>query len=875
MAIPEQLLFDLHQHSTIDQLKETNAQFNHWLCNAFQEYPTTELVKDRSEFVDTLLKKLWQIFELDNEPTLCLAAVGGYGRAELHPRSDIDLLILTSAEPSLGAEEKIGKLIATLWDFKFDVGQSVRTVKETIYQGKKDVTVATNLMEMRHICGPKNEYTQLKDAISKDDFWSSRGFFIAKKKEQNTRHEQFHGTAYSLEPNLKATPGGLRDLQTIGWVAKKHFNVNTFAQLIEHGYLTQEEYQELLECQDNLWNIRFALHVAAGRAENRLLFDYQPEVAKVLGFGDDGKISVERMMKRLFRIMMRAAELNKMLLQHFEMEILKSKKNKTQKIIDENFMIYGDLIQVTNDSAFLKRGNILWMFLHIADNPSIKGIHSDTLRLMRQVRRRLIGDLQDYAECRFLFLKLFRHPNGMGTAFTLMHQHGILSAYFSLWKNIVGQMQFDLFHAYTVDEHTHRLVKYLYRYFLPEFKSEFPICHEIARKLNKPELLFLAGIFHDIAKGRGGDHSDLGAIDAMEFCRSHKMREADSELIAWLVQNHLLMSTTAQRKDIQDPEVIQGFADQVKDQRHLDYLYLLTVADIRATNDNLWNDWKNSLFKQLYQYTTTAFMHGEKRTMDIRLKAKENRQDAKALILERGFDESDIDAVWTNLKADYFAKNPANKISWETREIIKHTDKETPLVRVSKMPIQGGTLVFVYTKDQPDLFAAVVSALRSKRVSIFDAQIMRTKDGYALDSFVILEPNGKAVTSQSRINSIKSIIQRALKNRNTVKNIKHRLSRKLKQFDVPPKIKFLRTSAKNRTLVEIVSLDMPGLLAEIGEVFLACNLQLHSAKITTIGERAEDIFMLSDENDKALTKEKKQHLKETVLTHLSKLSEIT
>ena len=854
---------------SLDSYKKHFADFQDWLGKSFSQHPVNVLVKARARFIDDVLVQLWHQFGLHKSKDLSLIAVGGYGRGELHPCSDIDLLILSEGKLSASQQDAIGQFITLLWDLRLEVGHSVRTVKESVKLGKDDITIATNLLEMRLLTGNKALFEQLQHEVSKDSFWTSQAFFQAKRHEQQQRHAQYHGTAYNLEPNLKANPGGLRDIQTIGWVAKRHFQTRTMRELVAYQYLTEDEYQELMECEAYLWQMRFALHMEAGRNENRILFDYQPAVAERLGFGADGKASVERMMKRFFRTVQRVSELNEMLLQHFDGSILNHKEKVKTLILDDYFELQGHLIVARDNAVFARRDNLLRLFWHIANNSNITGVHSSTMRLIRQVRRRLMGDLQDYEACRQLFLAIIRHPRGMDKAITLMHRYGVLAAYLPQWRNIVGQMQFDLFHAYTVDEHTHRLLKNLYKYTLSEHESEFPLCSDIVKKMEKPELLYLAGIFHDIAKGRGGDHSELGAMDVREFAKLHKLSDFDSKLIAWLVEHHLLMSVTAQRRDIHDPAVVAEFAEKVRDETRLNYLYCLTLADIRATNDNLWNDWKGSLLRELFLATQKAFRRGLEKPMDLRDLIRENQNEAMPLLLKQTFSESEILHLWSRIKADYFARYSARQIAWHCEHILRHKSPDEPLVLISKAPIRGGTQVFIYTKDQPKLFARLVAALDSKKVNIFDAQIMTNKDGYAMDTFVILEQNGEAVNSPSRQQSIKRALELFIAGKPDLSRQKTRLSRQMRQFNVPPKVVFLPGNTSKRTMIELAALDTPGLLANIGEVFQRCDVNIHAAKITTIGERAEDFFMISNSDDQALTNEQQSALKRALIEQLS------
>lgn len=853
-------------HLTSQEICHQNTLFSDWLLSQFHQQDTEYLVKARAEFVDLVLSKLWCQHQLD-EYQVSLLAVGGYGRAELHPHSDVDILLLTQTdvEPALG--DKIGEFITQLWDVRLDIGHSVRDIKECLKQAVNDVTIATNLMEMRLLCGSKALYEQLQPLLQQDIFWSSEKFFVAKREEQKKRHQQYLGAAYTLEPNLKANPGGLRDIQTIAWVAKRHFLADSMEELVAHNYLTQNEFYELLECQDYLWRMRFALHYVAKRSENRLLFDYQADVAKMMGFGDHGKFAVERMMKRFFRLIARVGELNKMLLRHFEHNILKTEKIAQVIEINDDFIVEDGLIKITRKRLFSRPVKILEMFLNIAKTPEVKDLHPETLRLLRNARRRLISRLNDYVECRDIFVELIKHPRGLGLPFTLMHRHSILGAYLPQWRHIVGQMQFDLFHAYSVDEHSYRLIKNLYRFSLPEHDQEFPLCSKIVQRTRKPELLYFSGIFHDIAKGRGGDHAKLGAIDALEFAKEHKLNDHDGRMIAWLVEYHLLMSVTAQRKDISDETVIKAFAEVVRDEARLDLLYCLTVADMRATNESLWNSWKANLLEELYNSTKRAFRQGLEKPVDLRAKIRENQANALEKLVSESRPEEVIKACWKHFKTDYFLRYSPDQIRWHTEQILTKEDS-SPLVLISPKPYRGGTEIFIYTKDKPHIFARTVAMLGNKKLSIHDAKIITSKNGYTLNTFVILDQRNKPINDVYRGQEIVDSLTRLLKQESGKDIQVQPVSNKNKQFSVKTVVNYSKTNSKSRTMLEIISMDRPGLLASIGQVFQDLKINIHSAKITTFGERAEDVFTVSNEENTTLTEQEQETLRQRLCDDL-------
>lgn len=842
------------------------TELNQQLLEQFSNKDSiTELVSQRCRFVDEVLINQWKDEGLTELP-ISLIAVGGYGRGELHPQSDIDLLFLIAPDLSKADEERLGAFIAFLWDAGLEVGHSVRTVDETIEQGKNDVTVATNLLESRQLIGEQSLFDELYDRIRQADFWPASAFYIAKRDEQVARHEK--ANAFDLEPNVKSCPGGLRDIHTIAWVAMRYFDAACAEELVAHGFLEPDELQELLECQAFLWQLRFALHLISGRDENRLLFDMQRQVAELLGYSDGTVLAVEKMMKRYYRTVRRVMELNQMLLQLFKRATLGHTKALEIKPINDSYQRRGMYIESLNPELFEQPTEILNLFLQIAKNSNIKGIYAPTLRSLRRQRRALRTPLMELAPCRQLFLEILRHPRGIA-ALSLMHQHGILSAYLPAWRQIEGQMQFDLFHAYTVDEHTHRLVQNIDRFSQPEQKEEFPLGSVLINQLPKKGLLVLAAIFHDIGKGRGGDHSQLGAVDALEFCEKHGMNKHDGRLVSWLVKNHLVMSVTAQRRDISDPDVVAEFAEKVRDAVHLSYLYCLTVADICATNEKTWNNWKGSLLRDLYFSTQRVLARGKEKPVDIRARVREHQAKAKKDLLRRGVKEKELDKLWQRFKADYFLRHQPNQLAWHAEAILKHKSKEV-LTLISKHTTRGGTELFVYSPDKPKLFATVMAVLDNKNINVHDATIMSSKDNYAIDSFVILEQDGCPVAQPSRIQGIKKAINKALLG-DTAKLPKFRkLSRRMKPFNVRTQITFIPSPKPGTSMMELIALDTPGLLAKVGDILYRCRVKLLAAKITTIGERAEDFFILQTAEGQQLDEQTQQQLTEALVEALQK-----
>jgi len=853
------------QDLTIPFLKNHLQTFSDWQLEQFQaKQHINDIVAMRALYVDELLGRLWDLVGLDESYDLSLLAVGGYGRGELHPKSDIDLLILSDHGFSQASEEKISQLITLLWDLKLDVGNSVRTIKDCVEQGKADITIATSMIESRLLKGNQNTFDKLQEVIAEDDFWPSDKFFTIKKEEQFGRHKNCRGDGYTLEPDIKNGCGGLRDIQTIAWVSKRHFDAQSLLELTSYGYITQAEYHEISDCQSQLWTIRFALHTVTNRPDNRLLFDFQSDVAKLLGYTGQRNEAVEQMMKVFYQTIRRVKELNEMLLQYFDEAILGNVATEFHDI-DEHFRIRGNKIELTTSGFFQENPEaMIQLFVHIANDQRIKGIYSATLRELREARRCLTHWLQNIPECRSVFMEIIKHPRGMGLPFTLMYEHGVLAAYIPQWSRIVGQMQFDLFHAYTVDAHTHKLAKLINNY--PNSKAEHPLAHEIFKSLEKPELLFLATIFHDIAKGQQGDHSTLGAVDALAFCGLHGLTRHESKVVAWLVEHHLTMSVTAQRRDISDPNVIIEFAKTVRDEKHLNLLYCLTVADICATNEDTWNSWKASLLRDLYYKTLTMLRRGLENPPDVRDRIRDRQFKALAILAEQGISEAQVRPLWKRFRLNYFFRYTSAQICWHTKHLLAHQDHDRPMVLISTENARGSE-IFVYSRDIRTLFSSVVTEIDNKKLSVQDAKILSSRDNYSLSTFTVLEEDGEHI-DVDKIQRVKEAIIDTLLKPNIVNSNIIRLERVKRPFKFEPQITFLPTRRK-RTQIEVVAFDAPGILANIGTVFVEHGLMLDTAKITTIGERAEDLFIVSTVEGDSLSKEQEDALKVSLMYELS------
>ncbi len=816
------------------------------------------LVYERALFVDCVLHYAWYQFAWPD--SISLEAVGGYGRGELHPGSDIDLLILHRPEIFESCKDNIEKFLTLLWDIGLEIGSSVRTVNQTIEIARTDITVATNIMESRTLVGDPSLRYELLQASTPDKIWPIEEFFRAKYQEQLDRHKKFNDTEYNLEPNIKNAPGGLRDIQTINWVTKRYFGVRTIKQLEGKGFFTDEEFSLLNSGEEYLWRVRYALHMIAKRPEERLLFDYQREIAKSFGYSDGKEgLAVEQFMHKYYRTVLALRELNDVVLQFLSEAILQKGKTKSVVSINERFQLRDNYIEATHTYVFEENPSaLLEMFVLMAQNPQIEGVRASTIRWIRESRHLIDDNFRSNPKNTQLFIKLLQQPAGLVEQLKRMSRYGILGLYLPEFGLVTGQMQHDLFHIYTVDAHTLKVVQNMCNFLLPTAKEDFPVAATIMNRLPKLELLYIAGLYHDIGKGRGGDHSTLGAVDAEEFCVRHGISPRETRLICWLVEKHLLMSQVSQKQDISDPEVIHNFALTVGDQLHLDYLYCLTVADINGTNKELWNTWRASLMRNLYLDTRRALRRGLENNVDKQDLIDETQQAAIRKLARKGLSKEQVLALWGDMGDDYFLRENFVDIAWHTEAIAARKD-DKPLVLIKKTSskeLAGATQIFIYSKNQKNVFVAAATALSNSNLSIQDAKIYSSKSGYTIDTFFVLNENGQPLGNNATL--LKKIQQALIDELSLVDDnyrdvIGRRTPRRLKYFASPTRTTLNTDTIRNCSVLEVISPDRPGLLACIGRIFMDFDIQLLNARIATLGERVEDMFFIATSEGKPLS----------------------
>ena len=833
--------------TALAELRQTLAQSQSELAAAYLAQPDAKsYLRARSDLVDRILTALWSHSGMPSSSALI--AVGGYGRNELYPYSDIDVLIALDEAPSPELERQLETLIGQFWDLGLAIGHSVRTIDECISAANSDVTVQTALLESRLICGNKTLESRLQKAIA--DAMSSEQFIAAKLAEQEERHLRHAFTAFSLEPNVKESPGGLRDLHSIAWIARAGgftSNEHVWASLQKNDLMQGDERVAIERAANFLADVRIKLHLLTGRAEDRLLFDLQGQMAQQFGFADDAaKRASEQFMQRYYRIAKRVTQINTLVLKSISEKLAPASKQRI-KPLNERFQKVGHKLDIVDPHIYQTHPSaILETFLLMEKQGGVQEMTARTLRGLYAARRLINREFRQQKENKRLFIQILRQKNGVLHALRLMNQFSILGRYIPAFGKIVGQMQHDLFHVFTVDQHILQVVRNIRRFQREDFAHENPFCHRLIAEFERPWLLVLAALFHDIAKGRGGDHSELGTVDAEAFCTSHGLSKKDTALVVWLVRAHLTMSTVAQKEDISDPTTVAAFCKKVQDTRHLTALYLLTVADIRGTSPKVWNSWKARLLEGLYRNSLARLEQAAGQTHDdVGDMVVQRKREALAHLRFFALGNAVETQLWKQLDDVYFLRHTDEEIAWHTRCLYYRVHENKPIVRARPNPEGEGIQALVYAPDQPDLFVKLCAYFSSIGYSIMDAKIHTTRHGYALDSFNLLDASSRDMDRETCAIIEHDLLEVLAGRIKPVPPGIGRLSRQVRSFPIAPEILIEPDESGEQYVVSIRAADRTGLLYAIAETLTRHGAALHTARISTLGERAEDTFLIS------------------------------
>ena len=800
------------------------------------------LLHGHARLIDRTLTALWKNAGMPAEAAL--VAVGGYGRGELFPYSDIDILLLLGCEPDASTRDKLETLIGLFWDVGLEVGHSVRTIEACVEASRNDITVQTTLLEARRICGNRSLYERL--GATMQAALDTPAFFEAKRLEQEHRHARHQDTPYALEPNLKEAPGGLRDLQTIQWIAGASGIGRRWRDLESHALITRSEELELARNELLLKTLRIRLHYLAGRREDRIVFDYQTALAGQMNCTATGtRRASEALMQRYFRAAKAITQLNTILLQNLGAR-LRPKPALKPRELSERFQAHGELLEARREDVFeTEPAAILESFLLMQQHQELRGMTAPTLRALWRARYRIDAAYRRNPLHKLLFLQILQQPRGIVHEFRRMNQYGILGRYLPEFGHIVGQMQHDLFHVYTVDQHILMVLRNLRRFTMPELAHEYPLASQLMSGFERQWLLYVAALYHDIAKGRGGDHSVLGAADVRRFGRSHGLAPEDVELVVFLVEHHLTMSAVAQKQDISDPDVLKAFAATAGTERRLVALYLFTVADVRGTSPKVWNAWKAKLLEDLFRSARRLIAGG---VFELDSAVADTQAEALRLLRLYALSDTVKDKLWAQLDTGYFLRHDAQEVAWQTRNLHYRVDSGKPVVRARLSSFGEGLQVMIYSPDRKELFARICGYFERANFNIVEAKIHTTRHGYALDTFLIMG-RGKAVHYRDMISLIESELALELGSDTPLAPpARGRISRRVRHFPVTPAVDFRPDERGTLYVLSLVASDRPGLLYGIARVLARYNVNLRSAKINTLGDRAEDVFLVTGES---------------------------
>jgi len=844
----------------VEEWRASLAAGRRELREAYLHKPSpARLLREHTRLIDRTLRGLWQAALPARHAAL--VATGGYGRGELFPSSDIDILVLLAREPTSAERERLERLVGALWDVGLDVGHSVRTVRGCVEAAAEDVTIQTTLLEARYLAGSRALFRKLVAAAGRAV--DPAAFLKAKVLEQEQRHAKHQDAAYALEPNLKEAPGGLRDLQTIQWIARACGLGWRWRELQRRGLLLRAEAVQLARHEALLHDLRIRLHYLAGRREDRLVFDYQGALAEAHGLrGSAARRASEQLMQRYYQAAKGVTQLNTILLQNLEARLMPD-TDAEPRALNERFRIRAGRLEACRDDLFEREPRaILESFLLLQQHQDLRGMTAGTLRALWRARMRVNARLRRDPVAKLLFLQMLQQRRGIVHEFRRMNQYDVLGRYLPEFGRIVGQMQHDLFHVYTVDQHILMVLRNLRRFTMTEFAHEFPLCSELINGFERRWLLYLAALYHDIAKGRGGDHSELGAQDVRGFARRHGLAAEDAELAAFLVEHHLSMSGTAQKEDVHDPEVVEAFARKVGSERRLIALYLLTVADIRGTSPKVWNAWKAKLLEDLFR-ATRRVLTGQSQGVDAAL--AEKQAEAVRLLRLYALSEHVQDRLWAQLDTAYFLRHDAQEIAWQARNLHYRVDTPAPVVKARLAPIGEGLQVMIYTPDREALFARICGWFERAGFNIVEAKIHTTRHGYALDTFLVMG-QGPGAHYRDLIALVEAQLQEELKSGAPLPPPRGgRLSRRVRHFPIAPAVDLRPDERGAYQVLSLIAADRPGLLYGVARTLAQHRVNLHTAKINTLGDRAEDVFLVSGEalaNPKEVLQLEQELLKE-------------
>ncbi len=848
-------------------LRQEVADGRRALRDEYLRHPNPRVLLHRhARLVDRAIKAVWA---QSGVPDAALIATGGYGRQELYPCSDIDLLILLPGDLPDSGRERVERLIGTLWDIGLEIAHSVRTVPGCVDAAAEDITIQTTLMEARFLTGSRKRFRELVERLRASV--DPAAFFKAKKLEQEQRHAKHQDTPYALEPNLKEAPGGLRDLHTIQWIARGAGMTAGIGRwwndLVAHGLIERQEARQLARHEAAFQDLRIRLHYLAGRREDRIVFDFQNALAQQYGDVDTPeRRASEAMMQRYYRAAKTVTQLNTIVLQNIGDRLL-PQPDEAPRMLNERFRMRGEFLEAVDEKLFEREPHaILESFLLMMQHHELRGMTAPTLRALWRARFLIDARFRRDPLARLLFLHMLQQKRGIVHEFRRMNMYGILGRYLPEFGRIVGQMQHDLFHVYTVDQHILMVVRNLRRFTMTEFAHEFPLCSELMSGFERRWLLYVAALYHDIAKGRGGDHSELGGADAGAFARRHGLADEDRELVEFLVEKHLAMSHVAQKRDVYDPEVVRAFAERVGSERRLVALYLLTVADVRGTSPKVWNAWKAKLLEDLFRAARRA-LTGEPLERDAAL--AEKQAEATRLLRLYALSDGVKDRLWQQLDTAYFLRHEPQEIAWQTRNLHYRVDTPSPVVKARLAPFGEGLQVMIYTPDREALFARICGYFERAGFSIVEAKVHTTRNGYALDTFVVMG-QGREAHYRDMISMIEAELAAEVQSQAPLAPPHGgRLSRRVRHFPISPAVDIRPDERGAFHALNIVASDRPGLLYGVARILARYHLNLHTARVNTLGDRAEDVFLVSGEalkNPKTVLQLEQDLLKELSLT---------